>query len=136
MFAAIETKGASHIIIHIPHEGSEKSLPALARLLEQNATFIHVGYREVEIRKPEMSIVLGDQYLIEGSDETIAVKTSEAVIAGDFVNATPDVLVSNRKAREKAEAEQQRLRTELSFTKDKLANLEAQLVALTAAEED
>jgi len=44
MFAQIQTNGATHIIIHIPHEGSEKSLPQLAAMLEQNAVFIQDGY--------------------------------------------------------------------------------------------
>lgn len=45
MFAVIETNGATHIAIHVPHQGAEKSLPALARMLEENATFIRTGYR-------------------------------------------------------------------------------------------
>ena len=131
MFATIETKSATHIIIHIPHDGAEKSLPALARLLEQNAVFTRVGYHEMAIVKPEMSIVLGDQYVVEGHDEALAIKNSDCVIGEDFVNATPDVLVSNMKARKRAEEEQQRLRTELSYTKDELARLKTRLEELT-----
>ncbi|MFM1799063.1 MAG: hypothetical protein RLZZ117_1341, partial [Cyanobacteriota bacterium] len=34
MFALIETNGATHIAIHIPHDGADKSIPALVGMLE------------------------------------------------------------------------------------------------------
>lgn len=134
MFAVIDTNGASHIVIHVPHEGAEKSLPALARMLEENTTFIRSGYREFSLAKPKMSIELGDTYCIEGQDETLAIATVDSVLDEDFVNATPEVLVSNKKAREKASAEEQRLRNELAFAKDELERLKAKLEALTSDE--
>lgn len=33
MFVTIENKGATHIAIYVPHEGSEKSLPMIACML-------------------------------------------------------------------------------------------------------
>lgn len=134
MFAAIKTNGATHIVIHIPHEGSDRSLPALARMLEENAVFVRVGYQDMGVVKPEMGITLGSTYTIEHSEETLAVKESNAVLDDEFVNATPEAFVSNAAARKRATEEQSRLRTELQFTKDELARLRSQLEALTNAE--
>lgn len=127
MFAVIETNGASHIAINIPHEGSEKSLPALARMLEQNAVFIKKGYQEVSVVAPVMSITLGNSFVVDNSDDVLVVKESGAVIGDDFVNHTPEVAVSNSKALKREKDEISRLRTELSYTKQQLA------VALEAA---
>lgn len=134
MFAVIETNGASHIVINVPHEGAEKSLPALARMLEENTTFIRVGYHEFALANPKMSIELGNTFRIDGNEETLAIATVDSVLSEDFVNATPEVLVSNLKARQKAQAEESRLRTELSYTKDELARVRAQLEALANSE--
>jgi len=135
MFAIIETNGATQIVIHVPHEGADRTLPALARMLEQNATFIRAGYQEMAIVKPAMSIVLGSTHKLQHSDEELAIAESSVVLGDDFVNATPAAFVSNAAARKKADAEQQRLRTELSFTKDELTRLRAQLAELTAPEQ-
>lgn len=135
MFAVIETKGANHIIINIPHEGSEASLPALARMLEQNAVFVNVAWREMSVTKPAMSIVLGDNYQIDGHDELLAVAKSGAVLPDDFVNATPEVFVSNAKQRKRHEDEEARLRAELTYTKNELDRIKAQLAELTAEQE-
>lgn len=135
MFASIETKGASHIIIHIPHEGADKSLPALARMLEQNAVFVNRGYQESTVIKPEMSIILGDEFKNENSDSIIIIQTNNSVIDPDFVNYTPDVLISNAKAMRREKDENTRVRTELQFVKQQLATAKEQLAALTAIEE-
>lgn len=131
MFVAIETNGASHIVIHVPHEGSEKSLPALARMLEQNATFIQSNYSSTAIVKPSMSITLSDTFKKESHEDVIAIKESGAVIDETFVNATPEVMVSNAKALKREKDENQRLRTELSFTKQQLETARGQVEALT-----
>jgi|SRR5882672_2320957 len=134
MFAVIETNGASHIVINIPHEGAEKSLPALARMLEENSTFIRAGYREFSLVTPKMGIELSATYRIDGSDEVLAIATVDSVLGEEFENATPEVLVSNLKLRQKHEAEESRLRTELSYTKDELTRLRAQIEELTKQE--
>jgi hypothetical protein len=134
MFAIIETNGATQIAIYVPHDGADRTLPALARMLEQNATFIRAGYQEMAIVKPAMSIVLGSTHKLQHSDDELAIAESGIVLGDDFVNASPEVFVSNAAARKKADAEQQRLRTELSFTKDELTRLRAQLAELTASE--
>jgi len=134
MFAIIETNGATQIAIYVPHDGADKTLPALARMLEQNATFIRAGYSDMAIVKPAMSITLGNAHKIQHSDEELVIAESGVVLGEDFVNATPEAFVSNAAARKKADAEQQRLRTELSFTKDELNRLRAQLAELTASE--
>lgn len=135
MFAVIDTNGANQIVIHIPHEGADKTLPALARMLEQNATFVRTGYSDMAVVKSSMSITLGNTFTIKNSDEELAIAESGAVIGDDFVNATSEVFVSNAQARKKAADEAQRLRTELTYTKDELARLREQLAALTATEE-
>lgn len=135
MFVSIDTKGANHIVIHIPHEGADKSLPAIARMLEQNAVFIKKGWSSAELVKPEMSIVLGDKFEVEkDGDEPIVVKESTAVLPDDFVAATPDVFVSNAKAAKKATEDSQRLRTEVSHLKDQIESLKAQLQELSTTE--
>lgn len=98
MFALIETNGATHIAIHVPHQGAEKTLPALAAMLEQNATFICKGWRELSTRKPTMSIVLGDRIKVEDSEEgELIVAESGAVIGDDFEHATPELFLANKK---------------------------------------
>ena len=132
MFVSIDTKGASHIVIHIPHEGADKTLPAIARMLEQNAVFIKNDWHTTSLAKPEMSIVLGDKFEFDKEgDEPIIVKESTAVLPADFVAATPDVFTSNAKAKQKADAENQRLRTEVSHLKDQLEGLKAQLAEMS-----
>ena len=130
MFAVIDTNGANQIVIHVPHEGADKTLPALARMLEQNATFVRTGYSDMAVVKPSMSITLGSVFTIKNSDEEVAVAECGSVISDDFVNATPEVFVSNAQARKKASDEAQRLRTELTYTKDELARVREQLAAL------
>ena len=131
MFAAIQTNGATHIVIHVPHEGSDKSLPALARLLEQNATFIRHGYSETAIIKPLMFIELGDKLMLkEGADQEIIIKESFSVVDATFVNATPEVLISNAKAIKKERDENLRIRTELSFVRGQLEACKAQIEEL------
>ena len=135
MFAVIETNNASHVVIHIPHEGSEKSLPALARMLEQNAVFVRSGYSEFSIVKPTMNIVLGASYKIDRSDEELVIKESQHVVSDDFQVATPDVLVSNAKSIKKKDEEISRQRTEINFLKQQLEQTTAQIKALTELEE-
>lgn len=135
MFVSIDTKGANHIVIHIPHEGADKSLPAIARMLEQNAVFIQKGWNSAALVKPEMSIVLGDKFEVDkDGDEPIVVKESTAVLPDDFVAATPDVFASNAKAAKKAADEAQRLRTEVSHLNHQIESLKAQLQELAEAE--
>jgi len=134
MFAAIETNGATHIIIHVPHQGSEKSLPSLASMLEQNATFVRSGYSEFSTVKPNMTIVLGDSYKIDRSEEELIVHASSSVLGDEFVIATPDVFVSNSKAMKKKDEELSRQRTEISFLKQQLESLKSQIEELVKTE--
>lgn len=123
MFAQIETKGASHILINVPHEGAEKSLPALAAMLEKNAVFISIGYSEVKVVEPQMSIILGDKVdLGNYQKEEIVVKVegSGDVLDETFVAATPQVLTSNAKAIRAKEDEIARIRTESNFLKQEM----------------
>jgi hypothetical protein len=125
MFALIETKGATHIAINIPHDGADKTIPALVGMLENNAVFVSKGYRTLETRKPEMSIQLGDRIVIDNSDEELVIQIpgSASVLGDSFVTETPEVLISNRKAIERKDKEIERLATELAHVKQQLADL-------------
>lgn len=135
MFASIETNGASHIVIHIPHEGADKSLPALASMLENNATFIRKGYREADVVKPTMSITLGDRFETEAAEQEILIAPSSHVIREDFVPSTREVFVSNAKTLARKEDEISKLRTEMSYIKDQLSRAQETIKALTNTEE-
>lgn len=135
MFASIETNGATHIAIYIPAEGSDKSLPQLAKMLEQNTTFIRQGYQEASVVQAEMSISLGDTFRIKNCDVEIAVTKPGMVLGEDFAIAVPAVFTSNAVALKKERDENTRVRTELSFVKSELARTKEQLDALTALSE-
>lgn len=124
MFALIATNQATHIAIHIPCEGADKTIPALVGMLENNAVFIRKCYSALETCAPEMSIQLGDKISLENSDAELAIVIpgSTSILDDSFVLETPDVRVSNKKAIEKKDAEITRLRTELAHVKQQLAD--------------
>jgi hypothetical protein len=137
MFALIDTKSATHIAIHIPHDGADRSLPALAAMLEQNSVFIRSGYQELATVTPSMSVILGDTYRQEsyGQELTLAIsKESAAVLGDDFVRATPEVLTSHAKELKKRADENAKLTTELSFLRQQISTLQEQIKALTEIE--
>lgn len=129
MFAIINTKGANHIAIHIPHQGAEKTLPALAAMLEQNATFIQKGWREMTVVKPEMSISLGHSFNLEGDSETpdIVVAESGAVIGDDFVTYTPEVRASYAKVIAAKNKEIEQLKAERDMAKTERDRLQQRI---------
>ena len=133
MFATIETNGAHTIVVAIPHEGADKSLPALATMLEQNAVFIaSAGWKENVLCKPKMTIHLGTAYEFESRDETILVAHAnpDAVISDEWQAATPDVFVSNRKKVESYEARVKQLSDEITLLKLQLEQAKAVLKAV------
>ncbi len=136
MFALIETKGASHIAINIPHEGADKTIPALAGMLENNAVFIVKGYGILETRVPEMSIQLGDKIFLENSETELAIQVpaSASVLDDSFVNEAPEVKVSSQKAIKRKDDEIARLRTELAHTKQQLTDLQERINAAAESE--
>lgn len=130
MFATIKTNGATSIIIHIPHDGADKSLPALARMLEQNAVFIREGYQELTTVNPEMTITLGSEVQVSNSDTVIAVVESGHVLDETFINATPEVFASNAKAQKKAQEDWHRLYREKQVLQDQLEALKQKIADL------
>jgi len=134
MFAIIKTNGANEIAIHIPHHGAEKTLPALAAMLEQNATFINRGYYEASVVNPEMQIVLGNTYIVDSEKPTIEIAVSGSVIGEDFVTDTPEVRVSFKKVIESKDKEIERLRTELSMAKMERDRLQDSINAMSSDE--
>lgn len=138
MFAYIETNGASHIIIHIPHEGADKSLPALAQMLEKNALFVQGGYRDFDIKTPTMGVVLGNKFKATYGDTELEIQTpAESVVLSEgFQIASPAVVISNAKALEKSRSECSQLRTEVEYLKKSLERAQEQVKALTEVEAD
>lgn len=131
MFALIETNGATHIAISIPKEGSDKSLPALAAMLEHNATFIRKSWRDLETVKPVMGITLGNTYTVGDADVAdLVIHDQPEAIDESFVIATPEVFVSNKKAMERKDNALSSLRTELEHTKQLLARANERIETL------
>jgi hypothetical protein len=123
MFAVIETNGATHIAINIPMEGADRSLPALAAMLENNATFLRYNWRDIETVKPHMEITLGNTYKVKNSDVAeIVIQANLETIDESFVIASPEVFVSNKAAMEKKDAEIDRIRKELNCIKQQLSD--------------
>jgi uncharacterized protein YaiE (UPF0345 family) len=136
MFALIETKNATHIAIHIPADKAHESMPALAKMLEQNATFIKQSWREMEVVTPAMSIVLGNSYDIQDNEgEALKVAEHSEVIGSEFVADSPDVYRSNKVYREKKETEVTTMRREIDSLKLQVEKLQSALTAATAPEE-
>lgn len=136
MFAIIETNGATHIAIHVPYAGAEKTLPALAAMLENNATFINKGWRDCGTVTPSMKIILGNKFETEKDDgPELLIKADDSVIDDSFVIASPEVFVSNKKALAKKDEEITRLRAEVAHTKNQLESLQTRVAELTESEE-
>jgi hypothetical protein len=132
MFVLIDTKGANHIAINVPHEGADKTLPALAAMFEQNAVFINKSYGSIETVTPAMSIQLGNRVEFESYGQELAVlpvPKDGNVIDESFVLATPEVYVSYKKALKQKDTEIERLRTELAHTKQQLQDLQDRINA-------
>lgn len=129
MFALIETNQATHIAIFIPHDGANKSLPALAAMLEQNAVFVKNGYLTLEVVKPNMTIRLNDTIEISGRENelSIVVPTSNHTLGDDFVLATAEAYISNQKAIKERDERISKQSSEIAFLKASLERLEATL---------
>lgn len=134
MFAIIDTKGANKIAIHIPHQGAEKTLPALAAMLEQNATFINSGYYDAVVVKPEMSIHLGDNFQFDTEKPEIVITKNASVISDDFVIDAPEVRISYKKAIEAKDKEIERFRAERDLARAERDALQARIDAMLASD--
>lgn len=134
MFALIETNGATHIAIHVPRDAAAASLPVLAAMLEQNATFICQGYSDGGIVAPKMSIQLGDVYHHETSavDFRIEPAGRADIIDDAFTLATPDVLTSNARQLKQEQDRYHRLYTEHQALKSRFDALQEQFDELQA----
>lgn len=129
MYAVIDTKGANRICIHIPHQGSDKSLPQLAAVLENNAVFINEGWSETTIVKPEMKIILGDTFSTDQDKPAITIASNGAVLTEDFVIDSPEVRVSFKKVLEDKDKRITTLETELKYLKSQLQQAQDLLAA-------
>ena len=131
MFAFINTKQATHIAISIPQQGADKTIPALVGMLENNAVFIRKGYSTLETCAPEMSIQLGDKVFLDNSETELAIVIpgNTSILDDSFVQESPHVMISNRKASEKKDGEIARLRTELAHVKQQLTDLRESIEA-------
>jgi hypothetical protein len=137
MFALIHTKGATHIAINIPHDGADKTIPALVGMLENNAIFVDRCYSGVETRVPEMSIQLGNKLSFDTHDEELAIviPSSTSVLDDSFVQESPEVRISNKRAIESRDTEINRLRTELAHTKQQLQDLQDRIDTAAGSDE-
>ena len=126
MFAFIDTKNATHIAINIPQQGADKTIPALVGMFENNAVFIRKCYSTLETCAPEMSIQLGDKILLDNheSELAIVVPNNASILDDSFVQETPAVRISNKKAIERRDIEIARLRTELAHVRQLLNDLQ------------
>jgi hypothetical protein len=120
MLLIVDTKGATHIAINVPVTGADKSLPAIAAMFEQNAVFIQKSWQNAETKKPEISITLGNEFIVDGGESNVAVAVNGAVLSDDFVIDSPEVRTSNAKAMKSKNDEIKRLSAELSHTKELL----------------
>ena len=138
MFALIETNQATHIAIHIPHDGADKSLPALAAMLEQNAIFVRSNYSETIKVEPSITIHLKDTVEIVGREieAAIVVPSSRQVLGDDFVLATSEAYISNKKTLEQRDEKISKLTSENVFLKASLERLQATLNELNKEADD
>ena len=129
MFALIQTNRATHIAIHIPHNGSDLSLPALAAMLEMNAVFIYEGYMELQQVKPKMTIELSDEITITGKDAEISIQipANSHCLDDSFILATAEAYISNKKAIDQRDERIKKLIEEVAFLKGSLTRLQTQL---------
>jgi hypothetical protein len=135
MFAQIKTNGAHTIVIAIPHEGADKTLPALAAMFENNAVFLaSPNWRQNEIIKAEMTIHLGEGFKFESKDDVILVRHQDrnAILSEEWQTATPDVFTSNHKAIEKLEQRLKEQADQMQLLKLQLNQANAKLQAMQA----
>jgi len=136
MFILINTNDATHIAINVPHENSEKTLPALAAMFEENAVFINKGWREIKTVSPSMSVVLGENVVVGDDVEmNVTIPKSNHVMADGFVPETPEVHVNYSKMLKQKDDEITRLRNETNFAKDELARLKTAIDAMKVDDE-
>lgn len=126
MFVVVDTNGANQIIINVPLEGAEKSLPTLAKMLENNAVFICKGWNEFSLKEATMHIHLGDTYRMEHEQELV-VTTATKDVPEDFNIAAPEVMVSNKKALDALGKTNTDLRNEVTYLKSKIDSINGQL---------
>ena len=140
MFAQIKTNGAHTIAIAIPHEGAERNLPALAKMLECNAVFLSSpGWNDNKIVKPEMTIHLGQSLALESNnDEQILIrfKDTDAILSDEWKAATPDVFVSNRQTIEKLEQRLKERDSQVQLLKLQLDQANEKLEAMQDSSDD
>lgn len=97
MFALIDTKNATHIAIHIPAKGADKSLPALINMLEHNAVFIRRTYHSFEEVVAETSITLGNKLRIDSYDAELVIQEAGLEFEESFEPLTPELVVNHSK---------------------------------------
>jgi len=104
-------------------------LPALAAMLEQNAVFIRSDYSQTIKVEPKMTIHLKDTVEISGREIEVAivVPASRQTLSDDFVLATSEAYISNKKTFEQSQEKISKLTSEVAFLKASLERLQATL---------
>lgn len=134
MYALIETNNATHIAIYVPHEGSDKTMPALLAMMENNMVCIQKNYSSIQTVEPTMSFVLGDKIVEKNYDLELIIQHSDACIGENWVAASPTVFIDYSKDKKKKDDEISKLRTEVGYLKDQISSLTAQIQELTDSE--
>lgn len=117
MFALIDLKDANYMAIHIPAEGADKAIPALAKMLETNAVFVRKNWNDINVTKVNMSIVIGNQLEFDNHDFQMLIKEVDFTFPEGFNFLAPEVLISCKKALEEKEAKIKKLNTEIEYLK-------------------
>jgi hypothetical protein len=130
MYALIETNNATHIAINIPLNSAEKSLPALAAMLENNAVFIQSSYYDCKSVTPSVSFMLGQKIKVGSQDTELVVCDSGHIISDDFVIERPEVHIINAAAIKKKDEEIKRCRTEIDMLKLTIDTLKERIDSL------
>lgn len=136
MYAVINTNSANHILIHVPHEGAEKSLPQLVAMLENNAVFVKSDYYTMETVTPSIQINLGQQFTQEGREGDILVAPSGCVIDDDFVIEKSEAHISMKRKIEEVEKQNRTLRAQLDVSRNEIESMKMLIADLQNSVDD
>ncbi len=134
MYALIDTNNATHIAIYVPHEGSDKTMPALLAMMENNMVCIQKNYSSITTVEPTMSFILGDKVVEKSYELELIIQPSGDTIGENWVIACPEVFMDYSKDKKKKDDEISKLRTEIGYLKDQVSSLTAQIQELTDSE--
>lgn len=131
MFMKINTKEASEIYIAIPTDKVQYAQDMI-RVFENNAVFLKNNYYSVDIVKPTITLELGNEIDLKKDNDSsyssttipdFLIRVDGKDVVEHYEEATPEVLVSMKKALEHA-------KKLLDKEKDKVKCLESKIESL------